>query len=71
MRDSSAGEVLRSSARLRFGEVVGKLVDSLTNLVEDVEQHLLALGADAIDEPAGHLLDRGQRFVQDVPARPG
>ena len=60
----SAGDVVRSLARLRFGEVVGKFGGRVADLVEDVEQRLLSLRADAINEQARHLLDRGQRFVQ-------
>lgn len=62
---SSADYSFGALSRLRFGKVVGEFGGSLADLVEDVEQHLLALGADAIDELAGDLLDRGQYFVEE------
>jgi len=44
---------------LRFGKLVGQDGGRVGDLVEDVEQHLLSLRADAVDEEAGDLLDRG------------
>src|SRR5207245_10665170 len=66
MTDSSAGDVVRSLSRLRWGELVGKVGGRVADLGEDVEQHLLSLRADAVDEEAGRLLDRGKHIVQEL-----
>lgn len=57
--DWSAGYSFGALSRLGFGEVVGEFGGGLVDLVEDVEQRLLALGADAVDELACDLLDGG------------
>ena len=43
MCGSSARDVSRSLPWSRFGKVGGKIGDCVADLVEDVEQHLLAL----------------------------
>src|SRR6478735_1951314 len=65
MRGSSTGDVSRSLSWLRFGKVFGKIGGRVADLVEDVEQHLLSFGADAVDKQAGDLLNRGQRLVEE------
>ena len=47
------------------GRSSGRSTAASADLVEDVEQHLLSFGTDAVDESAGDLLDGGQRIVED------
>ena len=53
-----------SLSGLGFGEVVGEFGDRLADLVEDVEQDLLALDADTVGDLACDLLHGGQHFVE-------
>ena len=62
---SSAGYSFGALSRLGFGKVLGKFGGRVADLIENVEEQLLALGADAGDEQAGDLLDRGKHLVQD------
>src|SRR5438105_3439702 len=55
----AVGSSNRSLSRLRWGDLVGNFGGRVADLGEDVEQHLLSLRADAVDEEAGDLLDRG------------
>jgi hypothetical protein len=48
-------------ARFRRGELVGKYSERLADRVEDVEQRVLALGADAVHDVPGELLVTSRR----------
>ena len=67
----SAGYSFGALSRLGFGEVVGEFGGGLVDLVEDVEQRLLALEADAVDELSVRLVGWRVSSRPGVLARPG